>query len=85
MVASGTLFLSVFDFYLRGTILETAILVLVPCSAFAARHETMPLPGLSSAASMLRFIPLSRLPWKFGYGVTAFGILPVGQLHCTAL
>ncbi|CAE7651598.1 unnamed protein product [Symbiodinium pilosum] len=33
-VASGTLFLSTFDFYLRASIIETMLLVLVPCCAF---------------------------------------------------
>ena len=45
MVASGTLFLSVFDFYLRATVWETAILVLVPCSAFAACLQGTSLPS----------------------------------------
>ncbi|CAE7247103.1 unnamed protein product [Symbiodinium sp. CCMP2592] len=34
VVASGTLFLSTLDFYLRATVWETALLVLVPCCAF---------------------------------------------------
>ena len=76
-MASGTLFLSTFDFYLRASIIETMLLVLVPCCAFVTRPEYLR-EGLLMLFSSCSFIAprstqRSRLRLKFGYGGTFIG------------